>query len=125
MIPAEIRRWLTLACVVVALIFVGLTLAWCVERAKARQAAGEARVETSQANLGEDAGKRADAVREAEKANQDQTRANTDFITGADNANEDAGEAGRRGWIAYCRRERMRGNDLSAFCTQLLGADPK
>lgn len=32
MIPAEIRRWVTLACVIVALIFIGLTLAWCAER---------------------------------------------------------------------------------------------
>lgn len=31
MIPTEIRRWVTLACVIIALIFVGLVLAWCAQ----------------------------------------------------------------------------------------------
>ena len=31
MIPAEIRRWVTPACVIIALIFVGLVLAWCAQ----------------------------------------------------------------------------------------------
>jgi len=30
--PAEIRRWVTLAVIVVILIFVGVTLAWCAGR---------------------------------------------------------------------------------------------
>jgi hypothetical protein len=31
MIPTEIRRWVTLAAVIIALIFVGLVLAWCAQ----------------------------------------------------------------------------------------------
>lgn len=47
-IPTEIRKWVTLATVVVALIFVALTLAWCNsddvarERAQTENATGKA-----------------------------------------------------------------------------------
>ncbi len=45
--PAEIRRWVTLAVIVVILIFVGVTLAWCAGRggrddARAAAATGKA-----------------------------------------------------------------------------------
>ncbi len=43
-IPTEIRRWVSLGCVVVVLIFAGLALSYCHERGQARKARAEASV---------------------------------------------------------------------------------
>lgn len=125
MIAPEIRRWVALVAVVVALIFTGLILAWCAEGRKADKAAGEASVAAAQSSLGKSASDRADAVRGAEEATDDLTQSNTDFIEGATNADQDAGDAGNRGRLAYCNRERVRANREPAWCAELRRSYPE
>jgi len=103
----------------VVLIFTLLALAWCSADKSARKARNEARVAASQAGLGADALERSDALAQANSESQEQTARNSEFINGAVNANDDAGEAGLRGRLAYCERERMRGNVEPDFCARL------
>jgi len=101
-----------------------LLLAYCDARKDAKEARSKATVAQSQAKLGEDALDRSDALNEAARANEAQTQANTDFVNEADNAKTDAGDAGLRGRLLYCERERMRGKPQPEWCNQLRIAYP-
>ena len=93
----------------VVLIFLGLTLAYCQSRKDAATANAKAREATAQANAGSAAVRATEGRYERDAATDAQTKSNADFIEGADNAKESAGDAGVRGRAAYCRR--MRNND--------------
>lgn len=108
--------------VVLLLVVILATLSWCHERGKARKAQGEATVAESQGNLGSDAMKRADDLNAANREGAALTEKNTDFIIGADNAKTDAGEAGDRGRLTFCERQRVRGKPEPQYCAGLRGA---
>ena len=103
-------KWATravqVATLAVLLIFLILALAYGQSRREAATANAKAREATAQANAGSAAVRATEGRYERDAATDAQTNTNTDFIGGADNAKDDAGEAGRRGWIAYCRRVR-------------------
>lgn len=109
-----------MACLVFCvLIVVLLTVGFCDQRDRTRQAEGQASVATSQGNLGADALKRSDDMNAANDEGAAQTGRNTDFITGADNAKTDAGDAGNRGRLAFCDRQRVRNRPEPEYCPAL------
>ena len=110
-------RWAMLAGTVALLIIAVLALSWCSERDRARQAGGKADLAAAQSGLGADALRRADNLAKAESENRAATQANTEMITGAENAGDDAGEAGRLGLVAWCRRQEARGVKIDARCS--------
>jgi hypothetical protein len=91
---------------VVVLCLAMAVLTMCQARKDAATANAKAREATGQANAGSAAVRATEGRYERDAATDAQTKSNADFIEGADNGREDAGEAGRRGWIAYCRRVR-------------------
>jgi len=105
--------------IVVFFCFVLAILTMCSARREAATANAKAREATAQANAGSAAVRATEGRYERDAATDAQTKSNADFIEGADNAGQDAGEAGRRGWIAYCRRVR----DNHPKCAGLLQAD--
>jgi type VI protein secretion system component VasK len=115
MIPTEIRRWIALGALVVVLLFAGAILTMCQARKEAATAHAKAREATAQANAGSAAVRATEGRYERDAATDAQTKSNADFIEGAENGRQDAGEAGLRGRVAYCRR--MRNND--PICTGL------
>ena len=119
MIPVEIRRWIALGALIVVLLFAGSVLTMCQARKEAATAHAKAREATAQAKAGSAAVRATEGRYERDAATDAQTKSNADFIDGADNAGQDAGEAGRRGWVAYCRRVR----DNHPKCAGLLQAD--
>ena len=112
-------RIVQIGAIVVVLCFVLAVLTMCQARKDAATANARAREATGQANAGSAAVRATEGRYERDAATDAQTKANTDFIGDADNAGQDAGEAGRRGWIAYCRRVR---NDHPK-CAGLLETD--
>lgn len=117
----RIVGFMALACVLALILF---ALSVCNARQDAAKARGEGRVADAQAGLGADAMRRADELNEADRLGQVQTDKNTDFITGADNANDPAGEAGDRGRLAYCERQRLRQRPEPHYCASLRRAYP-
>jgi hypothetical protein len=105
-IPPEIRKAVAIGVLIVVLLFVGAILTMCSARREAAVANAKAREATAQANSGSAAVRATEGRYERDAATDAQTKSNADFIEDADNAEQDAGEAGRRGWIAYCRRVR-------------------
>lgn len=99
-------RFVQIGAVVVVLCFVLAVLTMCQARKEAATANAKAREATGQASAGSAAVRATEGRYERDAATDAQTQANADFIEGADNAEQDAGEAGRRGWVAYCRRVR-------------------
>lgn len=112
-------RIISIAAAVAVLVAVGLILTMCNARKEAATANAKAREATAQANAGSAAVRATEGRYERDAATDAQTKSNADFIEDADNANQEAGEAGRRGWIAYCRRVR----DNHPKCAGLLQAD--
>lgn len=112
-------RIVQIGAVIVALCLVMAVVTMCQSRREAATANAKAREATAQANAGSAAVRAAEGRYERDAATDAQTKSNADFIEGADNAESDAGEAGRRGWIAYCRR--MRNNHPK--CAGLQQAD--
>jgi hypothetical protein len=112
-------RAVQVSAVAVALIFALAILTMCQSRREAATANAKAREATAQANAGSAAVRATEGRYERDAATDAQTTENTDFIERADNAGQDAGEAGRRGWIAYCRRVR----DNHPKCAGLLQTD--
>lgn len=117
-------RWAMLAGAVALLIVAILTLSYCSDRERLKRADGKASVATSQSGLGADAMKRADELGTANRDGQAITDANTNHITGADNADQDAGDAGNRGRLAYCERQRLRHKPEPGYCSELRRAYP-
>ena len=113
------RRVIGLAAAVVALCLVLLVVSMCSSDKRSKEAEANSSVSSAQARLGEGALVRQDALAEANRAGAQQTETNTDFIQGADNADQDAGDAGRRGRLAYCERQRLRGKPEPAYCPEL------
>ena len=99
-------RIIQVGAVIVVLLFVGAALTMCQSRREAATAHAKAREATAQANAGSAAVRATEGRYERDAATDAQTKSNADFIEDAENAGQDAGEAGRRGWIAYCRRVR-------------------
>ena len=114
-IPPEIRKAVAIGVLIVVLIFVGTILTMCQARKEAATAHAKAREATAQANAGSAAVRATEGRYERDAATDAQTKSNADFIEGAENGRQDAGEAGLRGRVAYCRR--MRNND--PICTGL------
>lgn len=112
-------RIVQIGAIVVALCFLLAILTMCQARREAAVANAKAREATAQANAGSAAVRATEGRYERDAATDAQTKSNADFIEGADNAGQNAGEAGRRGWIAYCRRVR----DNHPKCVGLLQAD--
>lgn len=121
-LDAVVQRALAIGSLVLALVVVGLVVGYCSERKATREAEGKTSVATSQGNLGADALSRADDLNAANREGEAQTGRNTDFITGADNAKTDAGQAGERGRLAFCERQRMRQRPEPGYCSSLRGA---
>jgi hypothetical protein len=125
-IPSILRimplaNWLALIALL-ALILVGF--AYCSQREQRQQAEGRGDVAEAQGGLGSDALGRLDRKGEDDRQGRDLTDSNTDFIEGAENANDDAGEAGDRGRLAYCERQRVRGRREPDYCPELRRAYP-
>ena len=123
-LDAVVRRVIVLTLIALALVVIGLTVGWCNAAKDTQEAEGKASVATSQGNLGADALSRADDLNAANREGEAQTGRNTDFITGAENAKTDAGEAGDRGRLAFCDRQRMRQRPEPGYCAALRGAYP-
>jgi len=102
-------RVVQIGAIVVVLCFALAILTMCNARKDAATANAKAREATAQANAGSAAVRATEGRYERDAATDAQTKSNADFIEGADNAKESAGEAGLRGRAAYCRR--MRNND--------------
>ena len=117
-------RWAMLAGTVALLIIAVLALSWCSERDRVKRARAEANVAAAQSGLGAEAMKRADDLGKAASENRATTQANTDHITEANNAKDDAGDAGLRGRLAYCRRQRLRDAPEPEYCHSLRHAYP-
>lgn len=109
-----LRGWLILAAVVVAVLFV---VSYCQSVDRAKRSATETEVAQAQAGVGSVSSEREADQRDAERDNAAVTKANTENIQGAENANETAGDAGRRGQLAYCERQRVRGKPLPVYCS--------
>lgn len=95
------RAWLIIGVVVtMCVLFIG----WRCEAERAREAATDARLSQGQARAGQTANEIAadQAGREADQRDIDQT--NAEEIRRTDNADQDAGDAGRAGLRALCRR---------------------
>lgn len=112
-------RWAMLAGAVALLIVAVLTLSYCSERERAGRAKHETKVATTQADVGHDANARAFQQQQSEADGAARTQANADNIMKAENADHSAGEAGRRGQLAYCERQRVRGGVLPEYCPRL------
>lgn len=111
--------------ITVALIcLVGFVVSYCTSRSAAQKASAERSVAAAQATLGADAMKRADDLDLRQREGQKVTDANGAFIQDAENADQDAGDAGRRGRLAYCERQRVRGSREPDYCAPLRGAYP-
>lgn len=123
-LDAVVRRVIVLTLIGLALVVIGLTVGWCSQRKATQEAEGKASVAASQGNLGADALSRADDLNAANREGEAQTGRNTDFITGADNAKTDAGQAGDRGRLAFCDRQRVRNKPEPDYCPRLRGAYP-
>lgn len=112
---------LVAAAVLVVLVFGGLYLS---ERRKAQEARAEARVAVGSQNAGKGAVEALEGQIEANQKSQELGRENASSIAGADNAGTSAGQAGERAYLAWCKRERLRGNSLSDSCNRLLSLHP-
>lgn len=88
-------------CVIVT---ISLAVGYCQQREKAAQARQEARVSKGTTNAAKDAVTVTDGVLRGEQGQRDLDQENRDAIQGTDNAKSDAGEAGRAGIRAICRR---------------------
>ena len=118
-IPAEIRNPVTIGIAIVVLCLALAILTTCQSRREAATARAEQNRGEVQAGVGKAASDAENRQRLEEKAGADVTQRNTDTINEADNARDDAGEAGRRGWVAYCERQRVLGRNLPARCARL------
>lgn len=85
-----------------------LSFAWCESDKRRKAAVAEGRVAESQADLGRKAAETSDRQAGNEAENRKLDAENRDDIMGADNAKEDAGDAGERGLRALCRRVQYR-----------------
>ena len=99
-------RIVQIGALIVVLLFAGSVLTMCQARKEAAAAHAKAREATAQANAGSAAVRAIEGRYERDAATDAQTKSNADFIEDAENAREDAGEAGLRGRVAYCRRMR-------------------
>lgn len=104
MIPIEIRRAVSIAIAVCILILAGLTLAWCNARQDASRARQEARVSQGATKAAQEAVTVTDGVLRGEQTQRELDRVNNHDIARTENADEDAGAAGRAGLGALCGR---------------------
>lgn len=118
-LDAVVRRVLVIASICLILLVVLLTVGFCRFRDAEKRGAIETKVATAQANVGQVSSDREADQREREAVNQTITEQNTANIREAENANETAGDAGRRGQLAYCERQRVRGKPLPSYCPGL------
>ena len=114
-IPAEIRKVVALGVLIVVLIFLGLTLAYCQSRREAAVARSEAKVATGSANAGNAAVGAVDGQAKAQGELEAQERINQGNILNAPDAKTDAGETGNAGRAALCANERMR-REHPSYC---------
>lgn len=114
--PFPLKTWLIAAFVVIVLL--GL-LSWRSACKAVDTAQDRAEVAQTQANVGQKGAENTAAQVEREATNRETTEANTAHINEADNANDTAGEAGRRGQLAYCERQRVRGKPRPDYCPRL------
>lgn len=110
------RGWAMLAAGVAVLILIVFVIGRCSTADDVKRARHGEKVATTQADVGQQASDRAFQQQQREAEGAARTQANADNILGADNANDSAGEAGRRGQLAYCDRQRMRGRSLPEYC---------
>lgn len=98
------NRILTIFAIVILLIIIGLSLSLCAKTKQSQRLKAESLVAEAQANAGKRATDiQADATRHTQ-ATDDQTRTNQGDILSAENAKQDAGEAGRKLTDALCSR---------------------
>jgi hypothetical protein len=112
-------RIVQIGTLVAVLIFLGLTLAYCQSRREAAVARSEAKVATGAANAGNAAVGATEGRYRRDAATDAQTKSNADFIEGAANSRDEAGEAGRRGVVAWCRRLQARGINDEPRCASI------
>lgn len=94
-----------------------LCLAWCGQIKETEKVLAEKDAITEQALVAKNAAKAEYDQSQAEAAGRDVTEQNAKNINEAENANDDAGEAGRRGQLAYCERQRVRRQPLPSYCS--------
>ena len=101
------------------LAFLLLSLGYCASTERAKKAQAQADVAAAQSDIAADGLRRLDDMTAATAANHAATAANSTFITGATNADQDAGDAGNRGRLAYCERQRVRNAPEPGYCAEL------
>ena len=108
-------RIVQIGAIVVVLIFLGLTLAYCQSRRDASVARSEAKVATGAANAGNAAVWAIDGQAKAQGELEAQERINQGNILNAPDAKADAGETGNAGRAALCANERLR-REHPSYC---------
>ena len=99
------------------IVIILLCLAWCGQIKETEKVLAEKDAITEQALVAKNAAKAEYDQSQAEAAGRDVTEQNAKNINEAENANDDAGEAGRRGQLAYCERQRVRRQPLPSYCS--------
>jgi hypothetical protein len=108
-------RIVQIGTLIVVLIFLGLTLAYCQSRREAVVARSEAKVATGAANAGNAAVGAIDGQAKAQGELEAQERINQGNILNAPDAKTDAGETGNAGRAALCANERLR-REHPSYC---------
>lgn len=114
-----VRRVVVLGALICLLLVILLVVGFCRSRDAEERGEIETKVAAGQADVGQISSDREADQREREAANRTITEQNTSNIREAENANETAGDAGRRGQLAYCERQRVRGKPLPSYCPGL------
>lgn len=112
-------RVVRIGAIVAVLCFALAILTMCNARKEAATANAKAREATAQANAGSAAVRATEGRYERDAATDAQTKSNADFIEGAENSRDEAGEAGRRGVVAWCRRLRAQGVNNEPRCASI------
>ena len=99
------------------IVIILLCFAWCGQIKETEKVLAEKDAITEQALVAKNAAKAEYDQSQAEAAGRDVTEQNAKNINEAENANDDAGEAGRRGQLAYCERQRVRRQPLPSYCS--------
>jgi hypothetical protein len=114
------RKVVALSVLALILVLILFTVSFCHQRDKAARSSAENRTSQAQAGLGSDAAIITDAQTKAESENASITTRNRDDILNADNAHENAGDAGDAGLRSVCNRVLYRD---SPRCVELRRTD--
>lgn len=114
------KRVVSLSVLALIMVLILFAASLCHQKDKAARATAENRTSQAQAGLGSDAAVITDAQTKAESENASVTTRNRDDILNADNAHENAGDAGDAGLRSICNRVLYRD---SPRCVELRRTD--